>query len=557
MATSIEMPKLSAVAHVETMASQTSQKDDEKIDGVADPKKMDDEPEILESHFAHVGFFKLVRLFWRVNLIALFALSGALFDGYAQNLPGSIAANSSFIATFGTVKSAATGAKALNAQYVSAWGGITSGAQVISMVVGAFLSDRFGRKFNLYSVSFFMAVALVLELTAKNWIFFLMARMFAGWATGIAKTTLPCYVAEIAPTGLRSALLTMFSFWYAMGQFAVAIALQIVQQHKLSWRNAFFSELAFFGIFVPVTILLPESPWYYAKKKQHERAKAALQRLNGAVPGYDVEHEYAVIAEEVIRTDALQQKQAAVAWVEVFKDANARRTYISFLPLATQQLVGASLVFSYLSYLFGLAGVSNPFLVTIASSTILIGFLIIASLTIDKLGRRPLLLTTLTIITLCNLFMGVVGTLAQRNDNLFTSAQSAAAVALSCIWVAAYAMGPAPMGYAFLADTSTPVLRAKTTGFASALTGLFALIFNYSTPLMISTQDAGWGIRVGYFYAPLGLITLILTYFTIPETTGRSYQELDELFEARTPARKFRSTLTTVQIAERNAADTI
>ncbi|CAK7235466.1 high affinity glucose transporter [Sporothrix bragantina] len=550
----IEMPKLSAVAHVETMASQTSQVDGEKIDAVAVAKKGDSEPEVLESAFAHLPFFKLVKLFWRVNLIALLALSGALFDGYAQNLPGSIAANSSFIATFGTVKNASTGAKALNAQYVSAWGGITSASQVFSMVVGAFLSDKYGRKFNLYSVTFFMAIALVLELTAKNWVYFLMARCFAGWATGIAKTTLPCYVAEIAPTGLRSALLTMFSFWYAMGQLAVAIALQIVQKNHLSWRNAFFSELAFFGIFVPVSILLPESPWYYAKKKQHDRAKAALQKLNGAVPGYDVDHEYAVIAEEVERTDALQQKQAAVAWVEVFKGANARRTFISFLPLATQQLVGAALVFSYLSYLFGLAGVSNPFLVTVASSCILIGFLIIASLTIDKIGRRPLLLTTLSLIFLCNLFMGVVGTLAQRNGNLFTESQSSAAVALSCIWVAAYAMGPAPMGYAFLADTATPVLRAKTTGIASAFTGLFALIFNYSTPLMISTQGAGWGIRVGYFYAPLSLITLVLTYFTIPETTGRSFQELDELFEARTSAKKFKSTLTSVQIAERQAA---
>ncbi|CAK7244655.1 MAG: hypothetical protein STHCBS139747_006199 [Sporothrix thermara] len=69
-------------------------------------------------------------------------------------------------------------------------------------------------------------------------------------------------------------------------------------------------------------------------------------------------------------------------------------------------------------------------------------------------------------------------------------------------------MGPAPMGYAFLADTATPVLRAKTS-------------------------DAGWGIHVGYFYAPLALITLLLTYSTIPETTGRSFQELDELFRGQ------------------------
>lgn len=71
--TSVELPKL-AIVHVETMASAT-----QDVDEVA--TKMGDGPEILESSFAHVDFFRLVRLFWRVNLIAVLSLSGALFDG--------------------------------------------------------------------------------------------------------------------------------------------------------------------------------------------------------------------------------------------------------------------------------------------------------------------------------------------------------------------------------------------------------------------------------------------------------------------------------------------
>lgn len=451
-----------------------------------------------------------------------------------MTVPSSIAANKSFIAAFGTVVSK-TGTKSLNAQYVSAWGGMSSGLQIFGMLTAGQTSDRFGRKLNLAFVCMFLSVAIVLELCAKNWIYFLMARGLAGWGTGMAKATLTCYVAEIAPSGLRGSILTMYSFMYALGQFSCAIALEIVQLKSLSWRNAFFAEIVFLALYVPVAIFAPESPWYYANKYDHDGAKRMLLKINGNVPGYDAEHEYAVIAAEVEHNAALAAKSAAVSWSETFKGINGRRTWVSFLPLTTQQLVGSPFVFSYLSYFFSIAGVSNPFLPTVASNTILLGGLVVAAFTVDKLGRRPLLLVSETINMVTILFMGMIGTFSKRNDGTLSSTQSNAIVALACIWVAAYSMGPAPLGengplltprhqthsstgYAYAAETSTPVLRAKTTALATAMCGAFALAFTYCTPIMLSAQEANWGIEgVGYFYACLAFIGLIGLYFTVPE----------------------------------------
>ncbi|GFZ52068.1 hypothetical protein JCM24511_09840 [Saitozyma sp. JCM 24511] len=507
---------------------------------------------VLDSAFAHLGFFPSARLFWRIVLIATGVFMGAMFDGFSVTIPGSISANSSFVQRFGTVI-AADGTKALNAQYVGAWGGIQSGGQIIGMVTGGFTSDMFGRKFNMLVLSLLLAIAIVLELTAQNWIYFLMGRLLAGWATGLVQSGLTSYVAEISPTALRTGLLTIYSVWFGVGQFAAAIALQIVETHNLNWRSAFYSEIVFLGLFLPVAIFAPESPWYYANKGDHEGAKRALMRLNGRVAGYDVEHEYAVLESSVSHALALKQSASATSWLTVFKGVNGRRTWISFLPLATQQFLGIPLVFGNLAYFFSIAGIADPFLPSVASNAILIGGLIVAAFTVDKFGRRFLLLTGESINLICVLFMGVIGTLARQNGGELSSTSSNAIVALACIWVAAYSMSAGPLGWAYVADTATPVLRAKTTSFAAALTCCFGLIFNYTTPIMLSPQQANWGIEIGYFFAGLSALGLVLIYFTVPETRRLSFAELDELFEAKVSARKFKSTHAQLRRAEQAA----
>jgi len=108
------------------------------------------------------------------------------------------------------------------------------------------------------------------------------------------------------------------------------------------------------------------------------------------------------------------------------------------------------------------------------------------------------------------------------------------------------------MGYLFLGESSTAALRARTAGFAAAMSGVFGsveirarqctlprrhtdhgeqynrLIFNYTTPLMLLSEGsgAGWGIKTAFVFAGLGFIGLVLVYFFVPEHSGRSYAEV-------------------------------
>lgn len=83
-------------------------------------------------------------------------------------------------------------------------------------------------------------------------------------------------------------------------------------------------------------VLLPESPVWYCKNGKHDKAMASLRRLNGKLPDYDEEHEYAVFRQEVEESEALVAKSSKYTWLACFKGTNLRRTLISTIPFSMQ-----------------------------------------------------------------------------------------------------------------------------------------------------------------------------------------------------------------------------
>lgn len=86
----------------------------------------------------------------------------------------------------------------------------------------------------------------------------------------------------------------------------------------------------------------------------------------------------------------------------------------------------------------------------------------------------------------------------------------------------------------------------KTVATVQAGTSVLNLLFTYTTPIMLASPGADWGLHIGYFWAGTTTIGLTLIFFFVPETRGRTWNELDELFERGIPARKFRTTKTAV-----------
>jgi len=261
-------------------------------------------------------------------------------------------------------------------------------------------------------------------------------------------------------------------------------------------------------------------------------------------------------------------EQANASYAEIFRGTNRRRTWIAWLPLQMQGLGGLSFVLSYTTYFFQLAGVANPFLGNVIVKCIQLSAQVVSWYNIERFGRRILLLVGGGGMVIFCLAIAAVGT------NPHWQPPGGLTIALFCLWTACYSSSTAPIGYVYLAEIATPRLRAKTAGFCAACTACFGWVqnmeprsdtqnlyqFRYANPDLHSEGGLVFQDRLvealrlrsqpGYLFFGFGLLGWIAIFFTVPEVAGRTYEEIDELFERKVKTRQFAKTKTRVQLAK-------
>lgn len=169
---------------------------------------------------------------------------------------------------------------------------------------------------------------------------------------------------------------------------------------------------------------------------------------------------------------------------------------------------------------------------------------------VDKLGRRPVVLFGLAALAVINFIIGGLGfTDSKMHGTTLT--------AMCSLWIFVYSISLAPLGWVGIVEVSSIRLRAKTAAFGVLINSFIGLVFvsrfrfcwspmliltkNYTVPLLLSSQDAGWGQKIGLFFGGLSVLFLVPTYYLYPETKGRSYAEIDQLYELNVPPRHFSS----------------
>ncbi|KAJ0315177.1 hypothetical protein Brms1b_006290 [Colletotrichum noveboracense] len=371
----------------------------------------------ITSAFADWSRARCIKKFWRLYACGLSVSLAGMYAGYANSVVGNIVANEGFIKQFATVRDLKTGQPALNANHVSLWSSMFFVTAIAIQLIAPHTADRFGRKFNMWGVTFFLTLSIIVAIISKDWIVLLLARLIAGCAGGMMGTSVMVYMSEIAMPQFRGALLGSFSLAFSLGQVFLTIGLKILEEtNPMHFRNIFYSEFVFCGLWIMPMLFLPESPAWYTSKGKHEEAKKSLHRLVGDVDGYDVEHEYAVMRYEIDQSIALSQS------------------------LGGDKCRGrASHVWLH-NVFFSMANVEDPFLGKIIINAILLVGIILSFYMVDKVGRRTLVLGGgFGMMVIC-LIVGGLGFMQP------TSASGPVLIALCGIWAFLYANSLAPIG---------------------------------------------------------------------------------------------------------------
>ena len=283
--------------------------------------------------------------------------------------------------------------------------------------------------------------------------------------------------------------------------------------------------------------LAPESPWWLVRKNRIQDAKHSLLRLTSLNRETDFDADETVAM--MVHTTALEERiTKGATYLDCFKGTDLRRTEIICMVWAIQNLSGNSFS-GYSAYFLEQAGLDPGKAIDFSLGQYginmggVFGAWFLMSLGI---GRRSLYLYGLCGLCTMLLIMGFLGIPSDRD------AASLATGSIMLVWALCYQLSVGTVCYSLVAELSTRRLQIKTVALGRIMYNVVAIICNILTPYMLNPGEWNWGNYAGFFWAGICFLCIVYTYFRVPEPRGRSFAELDLLFEQGVPARKFAKT---------------
>uniref|UniRef100_A0A0E0MMY0 Major facilitator superfamily (MFS) profile domain-containing protein n=1 Tax=Oryza punctata TaxID=4537 RepID=A0A0E0MMY0_ORYPU len=417
---------------------------------------------------------------------------------------------------------------------------VLSGAINIYSLVGALLagwtSDRLGRRLTIVLTNgFFLAGPLVMAL-AGGYAALMAGRFVAGIGVGYALVIAPVYAAEISPAssrGLLSSLPEIFINGGVMLSYVSNFAFSGLPVH-LSWRLMFAAGVVPTVFLAAGVLTMPESPRWLAMKGRRGEAKLVLDRTSDTPA--EAEQRLQEIEDVVAAGSAGGNGNGGGggggAWKEVATKAGVRRVLAIVLTLQFfQQASGIDSVVLYGPRVLAAAGVT--------SNTLLLGLnvvfgvakassILIAMALTDRVGRRPLLLASTGGMSVSLLVLGsVFAAFSGARDD---AAVAAVAVAVVVAFVCTFSVGIGPLAWVYSSEILPLRLRGQGAGVGTAMN---RVVSGVVTMTFISLYGAITMAGAFYLYAAIAAASFVFIYACLPETRGRSLEDMEELFHTK------------------------
>lgn len=430
--------------------------------------------------------------------------------------------------------------------------GITSSSALLGCIIGAavsgFMASRLGRRKSLAVAGIFFFLSALgsyypefafYEYGHPSFsllIAFNIYRIIGGIGVGLASAICPMYIAEVAPSNLRGTLVSWNQFAIIFGQLVVYFvnflilgehtqpviekigeSLYAVAPHSdpwtiaTGWRYMFGSEAIVAGIFTILVCFVPESPRYLALIGKDAKALYVLSRINGRAKAAEILHDIKTTVD--VKSERLFSFGIMVIFVGVMLSV-------------FQQAVGINAVLYYAPRIFESMQMGNPMVQTVIMGIVNIAFTLVAVFTVEKLGRKPLLIWG-------SIGMAI-GALGVAMSNVVEVAPIVPVVSIM-VYSASFMFSWGPICWVLIAEIFPNTIRSQAVAIAVAFQWIFNFIVSSTFVPMYNMTLPGMGDKFGhcFAYALYGVICIAAAIFVarlVPETKGKTLEDMTALW---------------------------
>lgn len=406
--------------------------------------------------------------------------------------------------------------------------GATVSSALIGCILGSVLSglfaSNFGRRRSLIIASVLFFVSAIGSGFPEMFFFdshshisnllvsFNVYRIIGGIGVGLASAICPMYIAEISPADIRGKLVSWNQFAIVFGMLVVYFVNYFIVNgqgdewiNATGWRYMFASEsivAAFFGLML---FFVPETPRYLAMSHKSEKALQILTKINGATKAAKILKEINDSAHQTV------EKVFAYGWKVLI---------IGILLSFFQQAVGINVVLYYAPTIFKGLGVGNDAAMyqTVVLGFVNIVFTLVAILTVDKLGRKPLLIIGSVAMSIA---MFAIGLLA------YFQIIGVSTLIFIIIYSAAFMMSWGPICWVLISEIFPNTIRGKAVAIAVAAQWISNFIVSATFPSL-----EAFSITFTYLlYGVMSVLSMIFVWKMVPETKGKTLEEMNKLWK--------------------------
>ncbi len=383
------------------------------------------------------------------------------------------------------------------------------------------ISDRFGRKKVLIlSAILFFASAIGTAVPTTLTVFILF-RLLAGLAIGAASISSPLYIAEITPARIRGRMVSINQFAIVSGisivffvNYFIALQGDDLWNQNYGWRWMFASGMLPALVLLVLLFLVPESPRWLTKQGREDQALGILTRVNGS---------------DLARTELAQIKDAlrheSGSLGQLFQPGMRIVLVIGVALAVLQQITGINVFLYFGTEIFKKmgSGTNAALLQNSIVGVVNLSFTVVAIRTVDRLGRKPLMMIGSTGMGLCLLAMG-----------LAAYAQTTGLWMLLFIlgYMACFALSVGPVTWVILSEIFPTRIRGRAMAIATVCLWVANYIVSQTFPMM--NRDDSWFVTTFHrgfpfwLYGAFCVVLLVLTWGFIPETKGKTLEEIEQ-----------------------------